>query len=70
MGEDRRRTIKNKHALGLDFGTLDGRAVLVDVVTGEELATAVYSYPDGVIDEVLPDGKTKLGPDWALQNPH
>ncbi len=58
-----------KYSLGLDFGTLDGRAVLVDVVTGEELATAVYSYPDGVIDEVLPDSKTKLGPDWALQNP-
>jgi len=58
-----------KYSLGLDFGTLDGRAVLVDVGTGEELATAVYSYPDGVIDEVLPDSKTKLGPDWALQNP-
>jgi len=59
----------NKYALGLDFGTLDGRAVLVDVKTGEELSTAVYSYSDGVIDEVLPDGKTKLGSDWALQNP-
>jgi L-ribulokinase len=58
-----------KYALGLDFGTLNGRAVLVDVRTGEELATLVYSYLDGVIDEVLPDGKTKLGPDWALQNP-
>lgn len=59
----------SKYALGLDFGTLDGRAVLVDVETGEELATTVYAYPDGVIDEVLPDGKTELGPDWALQNP-
>ena len=58
-----------KYTLGLDFGTLDGRAVLVDVKTGEELATAVHSYSNGVIDEVLPDGKTKLGPNWALQNP-
>ena len=58
-----------KYSLGLDFGTLDARAVLVNVKTGEELATAVYDYPDGVIDEVLPDSKTKLGPDWALQNP-
>jgi len=59
----------SKYTLGLDFGTLDGRAVLVDVETGEELATTVYTYPDGVIDEVLPDGKTELGSDWALQNP-
>jgi len=59
----------NKYVLGLDFGTLNGRAVLVNVKTGEELATTIYNYPDGVIDEVLPDGKTKLGPDWALQNP-
>ena len=69
MVESRRRTIMSKYTLGLDFGTLDGRAVLVDVRTGEELATVVYSYPDGVIDEVLPDSKIKLGPDWALQNP-
>jgi len=58
-----------RYALGLDFGTLDARAVLVNIKTGEEVATSAYSYPDGVIDEVLPDGKTKLGPDWALQNP-
>ena len=31
MGENRRRDIMNKYDLGLDFGTLDGRAVLVDV---------------------------------------
>ena len=59
----------SKYAIGLDFGTLDGRAVLVNVKTGEELGTAVYSYPDGVIDEVLPDRKTRLDSDWALQNP-
>jgi L-ribulokinase len=35
---------------------------------GEELASAVVSYPDGVIDAKLPGGP-KLEPDWALQNP-
>ena len=59
----------SKYTVGLDFGTLNGRAVLINVKTGEERATAIYNYPDGVIDEVLPDSKTKLGPDWALQNP-
>lgn len=59
----------SKYSIGIDFGTESGRAVLVNVKTGEELASSVYPYPDGVIDEVLPDGKTKLGHDWALQNP-
>jgi len=44
MVESRRGTIMAKYALGLDFGTLDGKAVLVDVKTGEELATAVYNF--------------------------
>lgn len=58
-----------KYSLGIDFGTESGRALLVDVKTGEEVATFVYKYQDGVLDEYLPDGKTKLGHDWALQNP-
>lgn len=58
-----------KYALGLDFGTLNGRALLVDVHTGEELAVSVYDYPDGVIDRFLPGTGEDLGHDWALQNP-
>jgi len=54
--------------LGLDFGTLSGRALLLDIASGAELATAVMDYPHGVMDHALPDG-TPLGPDWALQDP-
>jgi len=60
-----------KYAIGVDFGTESGRAVLVDVSNGNELATAVYPYQNGVIDEMLPiQGKNiRLDPDWALQDP-
>lgn len=57
-----------KYSIGVDFGTLSGRALLVEVATGRELASAVYEYPHGVLDEALPCGK-KLGHDWALQHP-
>lgn len=61
--------MSKKYTIGIDYGTLSGRAVLVDTATGEEAATAVKVYPHGVMDEYLPDGKTKLLPDWALQHP-
>ena len=59
-----------KAAIGIDFGTESGRAVIVDVSNGAELATAVHAYANGVIDRHLPspDG-TPLPPDWALQDP-
>ncbi len=58
-----------KYSLGVDYGTQSGRAVLVEVDTGREAATAVKMYTHGVMDEYLPDGVTKLKPDWALQHP-
>ncbi|MEZ0536978.1 ribulokinase [Caldicellulosiruptoraceae bacterium PP1] len=58
-----------KYSIGIDYGTQSGRAVLVDVKTGEEIATSVKEYTHGVMDEYLPDG-TKLGSDWALQHPY
>ena len=57
-----------KYSIGVDFGTLSGRAVLVEVTTGEELASSTFDYPHAVMDEKLPDG-TPLGVDWALQHP-
>lgn len=57
-----------KYAIGIDYGTLSGRAVLVNTTDGRELASAVYPYPHGVMERELPDG-TPLGIDWALQHP-
>lgn len=59
----------SKYTIGVDFGTESGRAVLVDVSNGKEIATAVYPYSNGVIDEKLPGMQSHLEPDWALQDP-
>jgi L-ribulokinase len=58
-----------KYSIGLDFGTQSGRALLVEVETGIEVAEAVTSYRHGVIDEYLPENNLKLPQDWALQDP-
>lgn len=57
------------YTIGIDFGTESGRALLVDVRDGRELATAVHPYSNGVIDEHLPGSEKALPPDWALQDP-
>jgi L-ribulokinase len=58
-----------RFVVGVDFGSLSGRAVVVRVSDGAELGGATHEYEHGVLDRVLPDGRTRLGPDWALQVP-
>ncbi|TQM74997.1 ribulokinase [Thermopolyspora flexuosa] len=59
---------EDRYVVGVDFGTLSGRAVVVRVRDGAELGSAVHEYAHGVIDTELPSG-VRLGPDWALQAP-
>jgi L-ribulokinase len=61
--------MSSKYTIGVDFGTLSGRAVLVRVSDGAEIANAVSEYSHAVIDEHLPESNVKLEPDWALQDP-
>ncbi|MCS7480269.1 ribulokinase [Umezawaea endophytica] len=56
-------------AVGVDFGTLSGRAVVVRVRDGAELGSAVHDYRHGVVDRVLPATGRALPPEWALQVP-
>jgi L-ribulokinase len=60
---------EGRATVGVDFGTESARAILVDVATGRELATAVHPYPSGVIDQRVPGESAVLPPDWALQDP-
>jgi L-ribulokinase len=57
-----------QYLVGVDYGTLSGRALVVRADTGEELGTAVHAYPHAVMDRALPSGRA-LPPDWALQHP-
>ena len=57
------------YVVGIDFGTLSGRAVVVRVSDGAELAGAVHEFAHGVVDRVLPATGERLPPDWALQVP-
>ena len=58
-----------KYSVGVDFGTLSARAVLADTETGEIVAQSVFEYPHGVMDSVLPNGKT-VEKNSAYQHPH
>ncbi|MEV6006977.1 ribulokinase [Streptomyces sp. NPDC051976] len=54
--------------IGVDFGTLSGRALVVAVDDGRELGSAVHEYTHAVVERALPGGRV-LPADWALQIP-
>jgi L-ribulokinase len=58
-----------RYAIGVDFGTESGRALLLDLNSGEEVGTSVVRYPSEVIDRALPVTGELLPDDWALQDP-
>jgi L-ribulokinase len=57
------------YVVGVDFGTLSGRALVVSASDGTELGSAVHEYRHGVMDDVLAATGEPLPPDWALQDP-
>ena len=59
---------KKTYTIGLDFGSLSCRAVLVDTADGEICGEESMDYLHGVMDRSLPDG-TVLAGNWALQHP-
>lgn len=58
----------SKYSIGIDYGTLSARAILVDMTDGKICAEAEYAYPHGVMDSALPDG-TPLEKNSAFQHP-
>lgn len=57
-----------KLVLGIDFGTLSARCVVVDVRSGM-LAWSEHPYKHGVIESVIPGSQTALPPGAARQDP-
>ncbi|MDF2576317.1 MAG: ribulokinase [Agromyces sp.] len=65
-----------RYVIGVDYGTLSGRALVVRVSDGAELGSAVHEYEHAVMDTTLTAGPAaasgtpvRLAPDWALQDP-
>ncbi|MGJ7439667.1 ribulokinase [Aquipuribacter sp. MA13-6] len=62
-------TDQETYVVGVDYGTLSGRAVVVRVSDGAQLGTAVTPYAHAVMEDELVATGAALPPDWALQVP-
>lgn len=58
-----------KYSIGLDYGSLSGRAVLIRISDGKCMADAVMDYPHAVMDKYIPTSDERLPADFALQHP-
>ena len=56
----------DKYVIGLDYGTLSARVVLVSVGRGEVAAESIYPYPHGILNTIS-GGNEELPVDFALQ---
>ncbi len=56
------------YALGLDFGTLSCRALLLNLDDPEDIREGTSPYAHGVMSQRLADGTLLEGGNWALQD--
>jgi L-ribulokinase len=63
------RDSRDRYVVGVDFGTLSGRALVVRVSDGREMGSAVHTYAHAVMDRTLAATGAPLPHDWALQDP-
>lgn len=61
------RKMTNTYLIGLDYGSESARGVLIDIGTGQQIASHTHAYRHGIMTKALPDG-TPLARNWALQN--
>lgn len=58
-----------KYTIGLDYGTLSGRGVLVRCCDGKIVASATKEYTHGVMEHRLMESGELLPDNWCLQYP-
>jgi L-ribulokinase len=63
------RASTDRYVVGIDYGTLSGRAVVIRTSDGAQAGTAVHEYRHAVMDRQLAATGAPLPPAWALQDP-
>jgi L-ribulokinase len=59
---------RERFVVGIDYGTLSGRACVVRASDGAQAGAAVRAYPHAVMDRHLARTGAALPPAWALQD--